>query len=163
MQGNDCYLTDKREEMKKIISLLAIILIFVSCKEEVVKKPDRLIEKEVMLNIMYDLSLLEAIKYQNPASLDTFKINPKKYIYKKYKIDSLQFAKSNTYYASNYEEYTSIVVELEDRLTKKKEEIATIIKAEEKKNKKKKKTIEKPVSPTTKLIDSLEINQRKRL
>lgn len=163
MQGNDCYLIDKREEMKKIISLLAIILIFVSCKEEVVKKPDRLIEKEVMLNIMYDLSLLEAIKYQNPASLDTFKINPKKYIYKKYKIDSLQFAKSNTYYASNYEEYTAIVVELEDRLTKKKEEIATIIKAEEKKNKKKKKTIEKPVSPTTKLIDSLEINQRKRL
>src|SRR3970282_2916898 len=99
--------------MKKIISLLAIISVLVSCKEEVVKKPDRLIEKEAMVNIMYDLSLLEAIKYQNPTSLDTFKINPKKYIYKKYKIDSLQFAKSNTYYGSNYEEYTALVVQLE--------------------------------------------------
>lgn len=147
--------------MKKLISLLAIISVFVSCREEVVKKPNRLIEKEVMLNIMYDLSLLDAIKYQNPASMDTFEINPKKYIYKKYKIDSLQFAKSNTYYASNYEEYASIVVQLEDRLNKKKKEIAALIKAEEKKNKKKNK--KKPASPTTKLIDSLEINQRKRL
>ncbi|MFV7234079.1 MULTISPECIES: DUF4296 domain-containing protein [Flavobacterium] len=149
--------------MKKIISLLAIISVLVSCKEEVVKKPDRLIEKEVMVNIMYDLSLLEAIKYQNPASLDTFKINPKKYIYKKYKIDSLQFAQNNTYYASNYEEYANIIVQVEDRLTKKKAEIAALIKAEAKKNKNKKKTVVKPVSPTTKLIDSLEINQRKRL
>ena len=145
--------------MKKIISLLVIISVFVSCKEEVVKKPDRLIEKEAMVNIMYDLSLLEAIKYQNPTSLDTFKINPKKYIYKKYKIDSLQFAQNNTYYASNYEEYANIIVQVEDRLTKKKAEIAALIKAEAKKNKKKK----KPVAPTTKLIDSLEINQRKRL
>lgn len=149
--------------MKKIISLLAIISVLVSCKEEVVKKPDRLIEKEAMVNIMYDLSLLEAIKYQNPTSLDTFKINPKKYIYKKYKIDSLQFAQNNTYYASNYEEYANIIVQVEDRLTKKKAEIAALIKAEAKKNKKKKKPVEKPVAPTTKLIDSLEINQRKRL
>lgn len=149
--------------MKKIISLLAIISVLVSCKEEVVKKPDRLIEKEAMVNIMYDLSLLEAIKYQNPTSLDTFKINPKKYIYKKYKIDSLQFAQNNTYYASNYEEYANIIDQINNRLTKKKAEIAALIKAEAKKNKKKKKPVEKPVAPTTKLIDSLEINQRKRL
>jgi hypothetical protein len=148
--------------MKKIISLLTIISVLVSCKDELVKTPNRLIEKEVMVNIMYDLSLLEAIKYQNPASLDTFKINPNKYIYKKYKIDSLQFAQSNTYYASNYEEYANIIDQINNRLTKNKEEITALIKAEEKKNKKKK-TVKKSVSPTSKLIDSLEINQRKRL
>ena len=87
--------------MKKIIILLAIILVFISCKDEAVKEPNRLIEKETMVNIMYDLSVLDGIKYQNPASLDSFKINPKKYIYNKYKIDSLQFAQSNIYYASN--------------------------------------------------------------
>jgi hypothetical protein len=149
--------------MKKLISLLAIIFILVSCKDEVIKKPKRLIEKEVMVNIMYDLSLLEAIKYQNPASLDTFRINPKKYIYKKYKIDSLQFAQSNAYYASDYEGYANIVALLEDRLTKKKAETVALIKAEAKKEKKKKKTVKKPGLPTTKRIDSLEINQRKRL
>jgi hypothetical protein len=35
-------------------------------------KPERLIEKDVMLDIMYDLSVL-AIKYQNPVFLDTLK------------------------------------------------------------------------------------------
>jgi Domain of unknown function (DUF4296) len=153
--------------MKKLISLLAIIFILVSCKDEVIKKPKRLIEKEVMVNIMYDLSLLEAIRYQNPASLDTFRINPKKYIYKKYKIDSLQFAQSNAYYASDYEEYANIVARLEDRLTKKKAETVALIKAEaKKKNKKKnkkKKTVKKPGLSRIKRIDSLEINQRKRL
>ncbi|MBP6181340.1 DUF4296 domain-containing protein [Flavobacterium sp.] len=152
--------------MKKLISLLAIIFILVSCKDEVIKKPKRLIEKEVMVNIMYDLSLLEAIRYQNPASLDTFRINPKKYIYKKYKIDSLQFAQSNAYYASDYEEYANIVARLEDRLTKKKAETVALIKVEaKKKNKKnkKKKTVKKPGLSRIKRIDSLEINQRKRL
>lgn len=149
--------------MKKLISLLAIIFILISCKDEIIKKPKRLIEKEVMVNIMYDLSLLEAIRYQNPASLDTFRINPKKYIYKKYKIDSLQFAQSNAYYASDYEEYADIVARLEDRLTKKKAETVALIKAEAKKEKKKKKTVKKPGLSRIKRIDSLEINQRKRL
>jgi hypothetical protein len=148
--------------MKKVIAFLAIVAVLISCKDEVLKKPNRLIEKDEMINIMYDLSLLEAIKYQNPTSLDTFKINPKRYIYKKYKVDSLQFSKSNTYYASNYEEYANIIDQVNDRLTKNKKAITALIKAEEKKNKKKK-PVEKSVSPTSKMIDSLEINQRKRL
>ena len=148
--------------MKKIISLLVLISILISCKEEVVKKPNRLVEKEVMVNIMYDLSLLEAVKFQNPASLDTFKINPKKYIYKKYKIDSLQFVKSNAYYAADYEEYANIIDQVDTRLTKNKATVTALIKAEAKKNKKKKKPVVKPISPTSKLIDSLEIKQRKR-
>jgi hypothetical protein len=36
-------------------------------------KPDRLIAQDVMVDIMYDLTILEAIKNQNPASLDTLK------------------------------------------------------------------------------------------
>ncbi len=166
MLENDYCLIDKFEMMKKIVSLLAIVSMFIGCKDEVVKKPNRLIQKEVMVNIMYDLSLLEAVKFQNPTSLDTFKINPKKYIYKKYKIDSLQFIKSNAYYASDYEGYANIIDEVNTRLTKNKTAISALIKAEAKKSKnknKKKKPVAKPVSPTTKLIDSLELSQRKRL
>ena len=137
--------------MKKIIILLAIVLLFISCKDEAVKEPNRLIEKETMVNIMYDLSVLDGIKYQNPASLDSFKINPKKYIYNKYKIDSLQFAQSNIYYASNYEEYLAIVDEVNARLVKNKAETTALIKAEAKK----KKTIKKPILPKKKALDSL--------
>jgi hypothetical protein len=38
-----------------------------------------------MIDVMYDLSILDAIKYQNPASLETYKINPF-YIYKSIKL-----------------------------------------------------------------------------
>jgi hypothetical protein len=137
--------------MKKIIILLATVFVFISCKDEVIKKPNRLIEKETMVNIMYDLSVLDGIKYQNPSSLDSFKINPKKYIYNKYKIDSVQFAQSNIYYASNYEEYSGIIDEINNRLTKKKSEVTAVIKADAKK----KKPVKKTILPKNKALDSL--------
>ena len=102
--------------MRKTMSFLVILMLFLSCKEEAVEKPDRLIEKEKMVNIMYDLAILEGIKYQNPTSLVTYNINPSQYIYKKYKIDSLQFAQSNVYYASNYEEYKDVFDEIVKRI-----------------------------------------------
>jgi hypothetical protein len=119
--------------MRKIIILLTIITLFVSCKEEVVNKPERLIEKDVMVSIMYDLSILEAIRNQNPASLDTFKINSRDYIFKKYKIDSVQFAKSNVYYASDYNEYKSMFEQINKRLLAKTKSVDSLIKLKKKK------------------------------
>ena len=124
--------------MRKIITFLTIVTLFVSCKEEVVNKPERLIEKDVMVDIMYDLSILEAIRNQNPASLDTFKINSRDYIFKKYKIDSAQFAKSNVYYASDYNEYKSMFEQIRKRLEANTKSVDSLIKL-----KKKKKTIKK--------------------
>lgn len=130
--------------MKKILILLAIVTILVSCKDEILKKPDRLIEKPIMVDIMYDLSLLDAIKYQNSASLDSFKINPKSYVYKKYKIDSLQFIKSNAYYASDYKEYTDIIDQVNNRLAQKKKNVDAAIKAKREKEKLTKKPLLAP-------------------
>ena len=119
--------------MRKIIAFFIISTLFISCKEEVVNKPKRLIEKEVMVDIMYDLSILEAIKNQNPASLDTFKINSRDYIFKKYKIDSVQFAKSNVYYASDYNEYKSMFEKISKRLEANTKRVDSLIKLKKKK------------------------------
>ena len=119
--------------MRKIITFLTIVTLFVSCKEEVVNKPERLIEKDVMVNIMYDLSILEAIRNQNPASLDTFKINSRDYIFKKYKIDSVQFAKSNVYYASDYNEYKSMFEQIRKRLEANTKSVDSLVKLKKKK------------------------------
>ena len=121
--------------MKKFILILAVLALFISCKDEVVQKPERLIEKDVMLNIMYDLSVLEAIKYQNPVSLDTFKINPRDFILKKYKVDSLQFAKSNVYYASDYEDYKLMFEQITKRLGASKKSADSLSSIEKKKKK----------------------------
>lgn len=121
--------------MKKIIPYLAILTFLISCKDDVIKKPERLIEKNVMLDVMYDLAVLEAIKYQNPASLDTFKINSREYIYKKYKIDSLQFAKSNVYYASDYEDYKLMFEQITKRLDAATKSADSVVNLEKKKKK----------------------------
>ncbi len=154
MQENVYYSKDKIYQMKKIILILALLTLLISCKDEVVKKPERLIEKDVMIDIMYDLAVLEAIKYQNPVSLDTFKINPRDFIYKKYKVDSLQFAKSNVYYASDYEDYKLMFEQITKRLDASKKSADSLVNLEKKKKKPVLQNNKKPapiVGDTTKL------------
>ena len=109
--------------MKKIIALFILFSMVVGCQESAVPKPDNLIDEDVLVSILYDLSLLEAMKSQNPAVLETNNINPNTYIYSKYKIDSLQFARSNKYYASDIKKYKEIV----ENVNKKIEEQKTLL------------------------------------
>ena len=109
--------------MKKIIALFILFSIVIGCQEAAVPKPDNLIDEDILVSILYDLSLLEAIKSQNPTVLETNNINPNTYIYSKYKIDSLQFAKSNKYYASDIKKYKEIV----ENVNKKIEEQKTLL------------------------------------
>jgi hypothetical protein len=121
--------------MKKVIPFLIVLIILVGCKKELVKEPKRLIEREKMVDIMYDISLLDAIKVQSPTLLDSFKNNSNQYIFKKYKIDSTQFAQSNSYYAADYKGYEKMVKEVKDRLEKEKIQLTALIKVEAKKAK----------------------------
>jgi hypothetical protein len=116
--------------MKKGVLFFILISLIFSCKEEVVKKPENLIEKDIMVDVMYDLALLEAIKYQSPNALQAHKINPDEYIYKKYKIDSAQFVQSNMYYASDYKEYKKMYDQINSRLVKNKSLLEEAIKNE---------------------------------
>jgi hypothetical protein len=109
--------------MKK--SLLIVLFIFglYSCRESVVKKPDNLIKKEVLIEVITDLSVLEAIQSHNPALLEMHNINPYEYVYNKYGIDSLQLAQSNIYYASNIKEYDAMYEKIKMKLEQQKAEI----------------------------------------
>ena len=119
--------------MRKTMIFLAILTVFISCKEEVVKKPERLIDKDVMVDIIYDISVLDAIKYENPTSIDSFKINAKDFILKKYKVDSLQFVKSNVYYSADYEGYKAMFDQVAKRIDKEKAVADSLIKLDKKK------------------------------
>lgn len=118
---------------KIILPFLAVLTILSSCNKEIAKEPDLLIEKDKMVNIMYDLSLLGSIKIQNPSSLDSFKINSNEYIYKKYKIDSVQFAQNNIYYAADYKEYKKMFEQVKSRLDKDKTLMESLISNKKKK------------------------------
>jgi len=133
--------------MKKYFLFLALFSFLVSCQKEAVEKPDNLIEKEKMVDIIYDLSVLQGIRSINQSELDSNRVNPNTYVYKKYKIDSLQFAKSNQYYAAeNIKEYGELYDRVNERLLANKAKADTLIKreAEKKKEKPGRKDIKKP-------------------
>lgn len=114
--------------MKKVIILVCCVFSFIGCNNSV-PKPDNLIAKDKMIDILYDISLLEAIKAQNVNGGISSKMS-NEYIYKKYKIDSAQFSKSNKYYASDLEGYKNMFETVKEKLNKKTAEIE----AEAKKN-----------------------------
>jgi hypothetical protein len=66
--------------MKKILLLLPFYSGLLAAKKMRLISLDKLIAEDKMIDVMYDLSILDAIKYQNPASLETYKINPSQYI-----------------------------------------------------------------------------------
>lgn len=118
--------------MNKIIICFVLVSLIFSCKEAVIKIPENLIEKEVMVDILYDLSLLEAINFQTSKPLEAYKLTPSQYIYQKYKIDSLQFAQNNMYYAADYKAYKKMNEQINTRLDKNKILIEGVIKKEKK-------------------------------
>jgi hypothetical protein len=101
--------------MKKYrLLFIAIALTTVSCKDEVLEKPKNLVERSKMVDIIYDLSILEAARTQTVGVQNYPK--PTEFIKNKYKIDSLTFAKSTQYYASDIKEYKKMYDEVKERL-----------------------------------------------
>lgn len=109
--------------MNRLISILIVILVILSCNNiEKPKKPDNLISKDRMVDVITDISIMAAAKGMNKNLLEENAINPQNYIYEKYNIDSVQFAESNNYYAYDVKEYEDIYVIVKERLEKKKAE-----------------------------------------
>ena len=113
-KDNVYYSTENK--MKNILSIILLFLLSISCNSNAVKKPENLIEREKMVDIIYDLSILEAAKSQKPIVLEQYQIKSNTYIYKKYQIDSLQFANSVKFYATDLEKYYGIYDSVNKRI-----------------------------------------------
>ena len=103
--------------MNKLIIVITIFFSLLSCNP-IVPKPEKLIDDDVMIDIFYDLALLDAIKNQGTMT-EVSKVNPNQFILKKYNVDSLQFAQNNRYYASNVSKYKRMYNKVNDKLTAK--------------------------------------------
>jgi len=123
-----CSLIDKILKMKKTIWILVLMLGLMGCNNLPIEKPDNLIAEDKMTDILYDLTLLDAIKLQNPYDTIKQSIKPKAFIYKKYDIDSLQFVTSSQYYISQIETYKKMYDQVNERLQNKKSENDLLLK-----------------------------------
>lgn len=98
--------------------VLLVFIMLLSCNEKVVEKPENLIPEEKMVAVLYDMAVINAAKNMNQDILLEYDIEPMAYIYSKHGVDSLQFVKSDLYYASNPSEYETIYTAVKDKLEK---------------------------------------------
>lgn len=106
--------------------LLILLVLLVCCGEKVIEAPEDLIAKDKMVAILFDLSLINAAKNTNPKILEAHQIEPMDYIFKKHGIDSLQFVRSDVYYASVPVEYEAIYETVASRLEHRKKELEEV-------------------------------------
>ena len=102
--------------------LVVGILAFVSCQD--VKRPEEptnLIDKPTMVKILSESYLMNAARSVANRDISNKGIKLDSIIYNKYKIDSLQFAKSNAFYSADLDVYKEIFLEVQQNLVKEKE------------------------------------------
>ncbi|NND79656.1 MAG: DUF4296 domain-containing protein [Maribacter sp.] len=109
--------------MKNLWVILLAILLF-SCGEKLLDKPEDLIPKDKMINILRDITILNSARSISVTVFHDQKIDPTTFVLSKYEVDSLQFVISDRYYASLPNEYEAMYVEVEKQLEQKEEHVS---------------------------------------
>lgn len=118
--------------MIRLIIIVCCFAVLVSCDQvEKPEKPENLISKGKMVDILYDMFVLNAAKATDRRLLEKNKVTPDRYIYDKYQIDSMQFVKSNEYYAYDIKVYEDIINQVELKIQNKKQALEKAIEKEE--------------------------------
>jgi hypothetical protein len=117
--------------MKQIFFILLLVFSLTACQDvETAEKPENLIEKEKMVDVLFDLTKLEATKNYSTREFKKREVEAKELIFEKYKIDSLQLAQSMAYYAEDFKVNEAIYDEVKARLEKEKDHFDSIIEAQ---------------------------------
>jgi len=110
--------------MKNLFVIL-LALLLTSCGEKLLDKPEDLIPKDRMINILKDMTILNAARNANVTVFHDYKIEePTTFVFSKYGVDSLQFVTSDKYYASLPNEYEAMYTEIEKQLDNEKEQMS---------------------------------------
>jgi hypothetical protein len=103
--------------MKHWVPILILILSILGCQNvERPEKPKNLISKEKMVDVLTEAYLANAARSVNNQAIIDKGIKVDSLIFKKFEVDSVQFAKSNDYYAADINMYLDIFQKVEARL-----------------------------------------------
>ncbi len=108
--------------MNKLKLIIILSLVF-GCNNSLNQEPippENLISKEKMIDIIYDMTLINVAKGVNKSILENNGIIPEQYLFNKHSIDSILFAKSNEYYSYDLKTYQTIYDKVKIKLEKNK-------------------------------------------
>ncbi|SRX52286.1 DUF4296 domain-containing protein [Aequorivita sp. CIP111184] len=104
--------------MKHWIIILVFMLGFFGCQDvKQPEKPKNLISKDKMIDMLTEAYLANAARSVDNKSIISKGIKMDSLIYKNFDVDSIQFAKSNDFYAADVNVYMDIFQKVEGRLT----------------------------------------------
>ena len=104
--------------MNKPLYIIILSFLLVACTSNtIIEKPDNLIPKDKMVDLMTDLLLATGARNIKNINEER-KVNYFHLVFEKYNIDSTQFKESNFYYTSKIDDYDIMLKEVERRLKK---------------------------------------------
>lgn len=118
--------------LKKVILLFSITLAFVACQNiEKSEKPENLIPEDKMVDVITEIALLQSARNFSKRIFENTGIQGQQYVFERYNIDSVQFKRSNDYYADNYETYQRIYDSVKQGFERMKVKLDTLQKQEQ--------------------------------
>ena len=144
--------------MKKIFFIVIILL---SCDNNLQKTsmPENLISEEKMVDVIYEMTLINVSKGVNRRMLERNGVIPEKYIFEKYSIDSLQFALSNEFYSNDLDKYLEIYNRVKEKLLQNKQIVMDSIENYKKDRANRSLEITKKGGLNTKINDSIKLKR----
>jgi hypothetical protein len=121
---------------KSYILIFVLTWFLFSCGKEIKpEKPKNLIPEKEFTEILLDMFVINSAKGVNKRVLEENGLKPEAYIYEKYQIDSLQFVKSNEYYAFDSKKYADILNNVQQNVENQKNIFEKQLEEEEAENK----------------------------
>lgn len=121
--------------MKQVVFIFSFVLFFSACQEvNDAEKPDDFIEKEKMIDILFDLSKLEASKNYSQREFNNREVDIKELVYQKHQVDSAQVAENMAFYAEDFKLNDEVFDSVKERLIREKKFFDSIVSIENKKD-----------------------------
>lgn len=116
--------------IKYIFVAIACSFLTFCTSNTILKKPDNLISKKEMADVLTDMLLATGGKNIKNLNLER-KVNYYPLVFEKHQIDSLQFQTSSAFYISRIDDYNDILKDVNQRLSKKKDELSAMQEVED--------------------------------
>jgi hypothetical protein len=117
--------------MKQFVYIFLISIFTLSCTSNTIyKKPENLIPRDEMVEILVDMQL--ALGAKSIKNIDGNKnLDYMHLVYEKYQIDSAHFAESNFYYMTNIDEFNKVLRKSKSKIHAMKKEYEDIRKKQD--------------------------------
>lgn len=116
----------------KYILLASIGLMLFACQDSyTVEKPNQLIAKEQMIDILEDMLILDAAKNVSKRQFEVNDIQLYNYIITKYDIDSITLRENLEYYNQQFDENLEIYDSVKARIDNRKKIVDSIVKRQD--------------------------------